>query len=979
KNYLIAANIFLGISDTCSMEKRVLFFMSTVCISHSVAVLFKHYQHLDHFNYNHQMGEMADPIQFKDEGNKYFQAGDMDKAIEFYTKAIKSCKDKKVLAIIYRNRSACFLKKESYANAASDATKAIDVDAADVKALFRRCQALEKLGKLDMAFKDVQRCSTIEPKNKTFLETLRRLGAEIQAKTSFSTDSRVQNMFDILLDEESDKEKKEKAANNLVVLAREDAGAERIFQNNGVALLLDLLGTGKVEMVLAAIRTFAGMCTGHKARVRARERRNSIMAVDNEEIALATSDLFQCVNDSLTGGDRRIYGKEEAMVLDAGKDLKSILMALLDMLINKKVSGYGRDQALNLLSRNVPRKNKKDTDHSKTLFTIDHGLKKILKVCGQIPELPDQLPMTENTQLIASVLLNKLWDDLRCDPERDNYREVCDEYIKGKFDPNDMDKNIHAINALSGLLQGPFEVGNQLVGRQGIMEMMVALCGSEREVDQMVAVEALIHSSTKLSRASFIITNGVSLLKDVYKKTKNEKIKIRSLVGLCKLGSAGGDDYSMRQFAEGSTEKLAKQCRKWLCNTAMDTRTRKWAIEGLAYLTQDADVKDEFVEDEPALKAMFDLAKSKDKTILYAVACTLVNCTNCYEKKDFLPELVQLAKFSKQHVPEQHPKDKKDFIQKRVKKLLKGGIISALSVMVKADNTLLTDQTKEMLSRVFLALADDIKDRGTICAQGGGKALIPLALEGTAIGKVRAAHALAKIASSCNPEIAFPGERIYEVVRPLVSLLQPEREGVENYEALLSLTNLAGLNDKLRVKILKEKALPEIEQYMFEDHDHIRLAATECMCNLVTCKEVQDRYMEDGNDRLKLLVLLCSEEDEKLQRAAAGALAMLTAANKKLCTKMTLVTLQWMEILQRLILHDQPQIQHRGLVIVYNMLNSDDNELAKKLIESEILEILSVIGKGMNNPKRQIVIDVARTCLTKAMDLGLIKPFTTPS
>lgn len=41
----------------------------------------------------------------------------------------------------------------------------------------------------------------------------------------------------------------------------------------------------------------------------------SIMAVDNEDIALATSDLFQCINDSLTGGDRRIYGKEEALVL----------------------------------------------------------------------------------------------------------------------------------------------------------------------------------------------------------------------------------------------------------------------------------------------------------------------------------------------------------------------------------------------------------------------------------------------------------------------------------------------------------------------------------------------------------------------------------------------------------------------------------------------------------------------------------------
>lgn len=102
--------------------------------------------------------------------------------------------------------------------------------------------------------------------------------------------------------------------------------------------------------------------------------------------------------------------------------------------------------------------------------------------------------------------------------------------IRSKIDPKDMDKTIHAINTISGLLQGPFDVGNALVGHQGIMEMMVALCGSEREVDQMVAVEALIHSSSKMSRASFIITNGVSLLKDIYKKTKNERIKIRALV-----------------------------------------------------------------------------------------------------------------------------------------------------------------------------------------------------------------------------------------------------------------------------------------------------------------------------------------------------------------------------------------------------------------------------------------------------------------
>lgn len=57
------------------------------------------------------------------------------------------------------------------------------------------------------------------------------------------------------------------AANNLIVLAREDAGAERIFRNNGLNLLIQLIETKKHEMMLAAIRTLSGMCSRHKSRV----------------------------------------------------------------------------------------------------------------------------------------------------------------------------------------------------------------------------------------------------------------------------------------------------------------------------------------------------------------------------------------------------------------------------------------------------------------------------------------------------------------------------------------------------------------------------------------------------------------------------------------------------------------------------------------------------------------------------------------
>lgn len=111
--------------------------------------------------------------------------------------------------------------------------------------------------------------------------------------------------------------------------------------------------------------------------------------------------------------------------------------------------------------------------------------------------------------------------------------------------------------------------------------------------------------------------------------------------------------------------------------------------------------------------------------------------------------------------------------------------------------------------------------------QGGAKALIPLALEGihlwilefqflricrnvtvvmiclflslisgrsigTLKGKNQASQALARIGITINPEVAFPGQRMCEVVRPLLGLLHQECKALENFEALMALCNLAG-------------------------------------------------------------------------------------------------------------------------------------------------------------------------------------------
>nr|XP_055112395.1 puromycin-sensitive aminopeptidase-like [Symphalangus syndactylus] len=149
-----------------------------------------------------------------------------------------------------------------------------------------------------------------------------KMAGEVKLRVQFSTDSRVQKTFEILLDENSEADKREKAANNLIVLGREEAGAEKIFQNNGVALLLQLLDTKKPELVLAAVRTLSGMCSGHRARATVIlhamriDRICSLMAVENEEMSLAVCNLLQAVIDSLSGEDKREHrGKEEALVL----------------------------------------------------------------------------------------------------------------------------------------------------------------------------------------------------------------------------------------------------------------------------------------------------------------------------------------------------------------------------------------------------------------------------------------------------------------------------------------------------------------------------------------------------------------------------------------------------------------------------------------------------------------------------------------
>ncbi|CAG0925763.1 unnamed protein product, partial [Notodromas monacha] len=196
--------------------------------------------------------------------------------------------------------------------------------------------------------------------------------------------------------------------------------------------------------------------------------------------------------------------------------------------------------------------------------------------------------------------------------------------------------------------------------------------------------------------------------------------------------------------------------------------------------------------------------------------------------------MIELAKFAKQHVPEEHELDDKDFVLKRAEILAKAGMTSGLVALSKTDS----DNCKELIARVLNAMCEMAELRGIVVQQGGAKILIPMALEGTVKGKRQAIQAIARIGITINPEVAFPGQRSCEVVRPLLKNLHVECSALENFESLMCLTNLAGMNETVRKRIIKEGGLSWIEHYLYEDHEMLKRAAAQAINNMMLSEDV---------------------------------------------------------------------------------------------------------------------------------------------
>ena len=109
-------------------------------------------------------------LNFKDQGNKRFQEGSIDEAIDFYTQAISLDPDNEVF---YSNRSAAYMKADSKSKALRDGVKCVELAPKWSKGYNRLGVAQQSLRRFEQAIDSFQKGIELDSSNKALWAALR--------------------------------------------------------------------------------------------------------------------------------------------------------------------------------------------------------------------------------------------------------------------------------------------------------------------------------------------------------------------------------------------------------------------------------------------------------------------------------------------------------------------------------------------------------------------------------------------------------------------------------------------------------------------------------------------------------------------------------------------------------------------------------------------------------------------------------------
>ncbi|XP_071571600.1 protein unc-45 homolog B-like isoform X1 [Temnothorax nylanderi] len=880
--------------------------------------------------------------EWNEKGNEEFKRGNWSEALSHYTNALNVEENDHDKRMYYRNRIATYLKLGNYEKVVEDCDDALMICCN--KILYHRYQALIALERFEEAYRDAEIIISSDPNNKVIQPVATRLREIVQERRNknMKISAKVSNLLDQAFDVNASEKGREIAMNNLLVLTRDEAGVEEIFKKEGVSKIAQLVKVDtNEEVICSAIRIVGELCKNNISRTESVMKYVGlpwfleIMNSTSIERVNASQDSLQNILNAYSGVTNKLDSKpDEALCAAHKKEIDTILLCLSYSITSRTLTGLARDAIIELIMRNIHCVTK--LDWAKRFIEL-RGVQRLMEVASEMEEYKykSSMDITSSTQTITSDCIAKIYENVYYDDEK-TFINAVDEFIEDKLHSPDVESKVRVVVAITILLLGPSDVGNAVVAKEMILDMIFVMAGTDDILQQTVALECIVAAVTRKDKVDAIINQGVNILKNLC-QSQDDSVRVRALVAFCKMANSGDSDATIRPFADGVTKELAEACRRLLINLKEEKNMRAWAIKGLSYLTFNAGVKQELIKDKRVIHTMIEIAKTGDRSVLVGVLTTLVNLCNAYDEQE--PEMIEFTKFVKYYFPEESELDDDNF-EERLCALAKAGVISDLVNLARTDS----QNCKELIARVFNAICSEQKLRKIVVDDGGTEALLSLALDGTVEGKKQASLALVRLARNLTkcPEVIIRGQLITEVVQPIVNLLNPECSVNENCQTLTALCNLAEVNDSMREHIFKEGVFQKIEAFRYEgDCRLLRLASANLINILLLSREVAIQYFEQDNSRVEYLMLLYKDENQDIKFAAAAALVKLTVANKEACKKVFDSNF-WLEFLCSLLTNPSNNIQEMGVIFVLSMIRSVE-DVAAKLIETGIMELLRAL------------------------------------
>ncbi|KAL7472645.1 hypothetical protein ACHAXS_013024 [Conticribra weissflogii] len=259
-------------------------------------------------------------------------------------------------------------------------------------------------------------------------------------------------------------------------------------------------------------------------------------------------------------------------------------------------------------------------------------------------------------------------------------------------------------------------------------------------------------------------------------------------------------------------------------------------------------------------------------------------------------------------------------VSERIRKLANANVPRAIVKLLEGSNS---DATQEKLLEGMNRMANESSVRGLMIQQGclstclnidkGDK---PSDAEKKILRQARSC--IAKLLVTTDPNILTVSQRSGSI-GPLIKLIRDhDALDLMHFEALLSITNLASFGDETKNRIVAQNGISALGYAMFSDHEMVRRAATEAMCNMVPHPDMMEYLSKPDNLRVWVAFSLDYEDNYECARAAVGCLAM--ACPDPDFAKALVKCNNFREMVRTLLECGQIELMHRVLALIAGLI-----------------------------------------------------------